>query len=390
VVDLRICVIAPFGLHEDRADAIRLRALFEQMARKSHLITYVGMGKAPESIPRLRQYAIHVPKIRKAWWPAFSALGVLFAFFLDTVSRFDVFYFADILTPFFGELLLKNLASKKVVLEVNGIFSEELIRVLGNPRRRFIRRAILRFESHVLRNLSLCICVCEWLRREVLRRGVDQEKAIVVPNGVDLKIFNPAVEGKEISLKYGLNGCRVVTFVGAFTEQHDISLLVRSFKLVREARNDLRLLLVGDGPTGKEVEQLVTDLGLERQVVFSGRVAHSAVPKILAASDVAVAPLTRSTTVQEMIPLKVLEYWAMARPVVTTKAGVDGIPEARNEKNILIVNEDSKSMAEGIVRVLDDKELANRLGKNGRSETEQKYSWQDVANQMAAALVQLT
>jgi glycosyltransferase involved in cell wall biosynthesis len=389
VVKLRICVIAPFGLHDDRADAIRLRELFEQMAKKSHSITYVGMGKAPESIPMIRQYAIHVPKLRRAWWPAFSALGALFAFILDAVYRFDVFYFADILTPFFGELILKNLARKKVVLEVNGIFSEELVRVRGSPPRRFIRRAILRFESHVLRNLSLCICVCEWLRREVVRRGVDQGKAVVVPNGVDLEVFNPALEGKEVILKYGLGGYRVVTFVGAFTDQHDISLLVRSVKLVREARNDVRLLLVGDGPTKRKVEKLARDLGLKQDVVFAGRVPHGAVPQILAASDVAVAPLVRSATVQEMIPLKVLEYWAMARPVVTTEAGVGGIPEAHNGQNVLIVDEESSSMADGIVRVLDDRELASRLGENGRSETERKYNWQNIANQTATVLAQL-
>ena len=390
MVKLRICVIAPFGLHDDRADAIRLRELFEQMAKKSHSITYVGMGKAPESIPMIRQFAIHVPYVRKAWWPVFSALGVLFAFFLDAACRFDVFYFADIMTPFFGELVLKNLAMKKVVLEVNGVFSEVLIRVRGSPPSRFVRRAVLRFESHVLRNLSLCICVCEWLRGEVVRRGVDQEKAVVVPNGVDFEVFNPAVEGKEIALKYGLGGYKVVTFVGAFTDQHDISLLVRAVKLVREARNDVRLLLVGDGPTRKEVEQLARRLELKEDVVFAGRVPHGVVPKILAASDVAVAPLTRSATVQEMIPLKVLEYWAMARPVVTTKAGVGGIPEAQNEQNVLIVNEESGSMAEGIVRILDDRELAARLGENGRSETERKYNWQNVANQTETVLAQLT
>jgi glycosyltransferase involved in cell wall biosynthesis len=390
VVKLRICVIAPFGLREDRADAIRLRALFEEMARKSHSITYVGMGKARVPTQMIQQYAIQVPKVRKAWWPAFSALGVLFALLLDTVRRFDVFYFADILTPFFGELVLKNLARKKVVLEVNGIFSEELIRDRGSAPRRFISGSISRFESHVLTNLSLCLCVCEWLRREVVRKGVDQAKAVVVPNGVDLEVFNPAVEGKETILKYGLEGYRVVTFVGAFTDQHDISLLVRSVKLVRDVRNDVKLLLVGDGPTRKKVEQLVTNLGLKQDVVFAGKVPHRMVPKILAASDVVVAPLTRSATVQEMIPLKVLEYWAMAKPVVTTKTGVGGIPEAHDGKNVFIVDEESRSMASGIIRVLDDKELASTLGKNGRSETERKYSWQNVASQVATVLAQLT
>jgi glycosyltransferase involved in cell wall biosynthesis len=386
VVKLKICVIAPFGLHEDRADAIRLRELFEEMAKRRHSIAYVGLGKASESIPLIRQYAIHMPRLPKAWWPIFSATSVVLALFLDAVYRFDLFYFADILTPFFGEVLLKNPFKKRIVLEVNGVFSEELLLASGHPSNRFVRKALSTFESHVLRNLSFCICVCNWLLREVINRGVTPNKVAIVPNGVNDIVFNPSVDPVSTIRDYGLEGCKIVTFVGQFTAQQDIPLLIQSAALVSGRTKDVKFLLIGDGPTRKEMQNLVKRLGLESNVMFIGRVAHDAVPKLLAASHVTVVPFTRSESVREMIPLKVLEYWAMAKPVVATQVGVAGIPEAQHMKNVLIVDEDRASMADGIIRVLEDGALATTLGERGREEVARRYTWQSIAEQTIETL----
>jgi glycosyltransferase involved in cell wall biosynthesis len=320
-----------------------------------------------------------MPKIPRLWWPLFSFTSVLFASILDFTQRFDVFYFADILTPFFAELLLRR---RSRALEVNGIFSEELFKAHRFLRNQLVRKLVLAFEAHVLRNVSVCVCVCGWLQREMIERCVKPERTMLVPNGVDPGTFNPSVDGREIVERHTLDGYKVVMFVGAFTGQHDIPLLIRSMKLVKEKRTDVRLVLVGDGPTRRSLEELTRSMGLERQVVFTGKTAHERVPRYLAASHVTVAPLTHGLTVKEMIPLKVLEYWAMAKPVVTTQAGVGGIPEARHETNVLIVEEDPISMAAGILRVLKDDELAKKLGDCGRETVEKRYTWASVVDRL--------
>lgn len=348
-------------------------------------MTYIGFQAKSRSVSPVRQHAVVLPKIPKLWWPLFSFTSVLYASVLDFAQRFDVFYFVDILTPFFAESLLGR---KSRALEVNGIFSEELFEAHRFLRNQLVRKLVLAFEAHVLRNVSACVCVCGWLVREMLERGVRPEGAILVPNGVDPSVFNPTVDRREIVERYALDGYKIVMFVGAFTGQHDIPLLIRSMKLVMEKRTDVRLVLVGDGPTRRSVEELTRSMGLEPQVVFTGKVAHERVPRYLAASHVTVAPLTYGPTVQEMIPLKVLEYWSMAKPVVTTRTGVAGIPEAKHGTNVLIVEEDPVSMADGILRVLEDEKLAKKLGDCSRETVEKVYTWASVVDRLVEELNQ--
>jgi len=379
VVEVRVCVIAPFGLHEDRGEAIHMREVLEEMARRSHSITYIGLGQRPSRSSSVREYAVPFPRIRRIWWPMFAVVSVLYGAFLDLAYGFDLFYFRDIVTPFFAEILLRAPFGKAVVIEVNGIFSEEIVRIGGLGRK--ISGLIRRFEKHVLRNVDLCVCVCEWLAREVITRGVDPSKVILMPNGVNPRAFDLDNSGSRAIEKYALASRKVIVFVGSFTGQHNVSLLINATKLVTERRSDVKLMLVGDGPTRKNLEALVKYQGIQHVVVFTGRVPHEKVPELLAASHVTVVPLTRTTTVQEMIPLKILEYWAMKKPVVTTRTGVDGIPEAHDGENVLIVEEDARSMAEGILSVLGDERLANKLGENGRKLIEERYNWENIVSQ---------
>lgn len=371
-------MIAPFGLRENRGEAIHMREVLEEMARKSYSLTYIGLGQRPSRSSSVREYAIPLPKIRRIWWPVFGAISVLYGAFLDLAHGFDLFYFRDILTPFFAEILLGALLDKAVVIEVNGVFSEEITRAGGLGRG--LSRLIRRFEKHVLRKADLCVCVCAWLAREVIIRGVNPSKVILMPNGVNPREFDPRNSGGRAIEKYALASRKVIVFVGSFTTQHNVSLLIRATKLVVERRSDVKLMLVGDGPTRKRMEELVKHEGIQQDVVFTGRVSHESVPGLLAASHVAVVPLTRSTTVQQMIPLKILEYWAMERPVVTTRTGVGGIPEANDGENVLIVEEDVRSMAEGILTVLGDERLAKKLGENGRKLVEDEYDWGNIVN----------
>jgi len=386
VIDVRVCVIAPVDLHQDRAEAVHLRGVFEEVARRRHSVIFIGTRAHVETGSLVHEYAVLVPKIRGIWWPMFSAAAVLYALVLDSRYKFDLIYLRDLVTPFFAELFLRMLVRRKIVLEVNGIFSEELIRGIRPWSRGLIGGLIRGLERHVLRNADLCICVCSWLMREIIKRGADPVKVALVPNGVSLEAFSPVIDGSEVVHNYGLEGRKIVIFVGSFTNQHNISLLIRSMRLIVETRRDVSLILVGDGPTMNNMQKLAGESGVTEDVLFAGRVPHKSIPKLLAASHVAVVPLTRSTTVGEMIPLKVLEYWAMQKPVVTTRAGVEGIPEARDGENVLFVEEDDRSMADGILRVLGDDRLAKKLGENGRKAVETKYNWHNIVDQTVAIL----
>ena len=187
---MKLCIIAPFGLHEDRGDAIRVKEIFEELSKRSHLLTYVGMRINYHVKSAIHRHNLQFKKIPKIWWPTFSLISVIYSLCLDLIYDFDLFYFVDIMTPFFAEFFLKKIRGKKIVLEMNGIFSEELIRDMGLQRKKHFKKLVYLFEKFTLRNVDICNCTCNWLKNEAVRRGVSSEKIIITPSGVNLKTFN--------------------------------------------------------------------------------------------------------------------------------------------------------------------------------------------------------
>lgn len=164
--------------------------------------------------------------------------------------------------------------------------------------------------------------------QEVLRRlGVDSEIE-VVPNGVELKPFSQPVAaiGREI---FGFSQNNIVfIYTGRLGPEKNLPFLLRSFAGCVQAFDDVRLLVIGDGPERENLQDRVTHMGLQGKVHFTGLVPYADLPQYLAAGD---AFVTASVT--EVHPLSVIEAMASGLPVLGIRSpgvgdivtdGVDG------------------------------------------------------------------
>lgn len=187
---------------------------------------------------------------------------------------------------------------------------------------------------------------------------------VVVPNGVDLDRFAPPVEAGESSgllfiglLSYDPNRDAIEYFADQVLPRLD------------RRRPGITVTLIGrDPPAG-----LLRRLG--PRVRYLG-----AVPDVrphLARAAVVLAPLRYGSGTR----LKVLESLAAARPVVATSCAVEGLDVAHLEH--LLIADTPDAFAEAILRVLDDKALAQRLGGAGRTLVEQRYSWRRITDDLA-------
>jgi glycosyltransferase involved in cell wall biosynthesis len=157
---------------------------------------------------------------------------------------------------------------------------------------------------------------------------------------------------------------------------------------VLEAKPDTRFLIVGDAlPSDNdsvkdEVQRLVDSFRIQDKVVFAG--LRLDIAEVLSAMDVFVLP-----SYWEGMPGVVLEAMAMARPVVTTR--VRGCREVTvdGETGILVPPRDVEALAEAIVRLVSDKELARRMGLAGRKRVEERFDRDKVVRKQLEALVEL-
>jgi len=142
---------------------------------------------------------------------------------------------------------------------------------------------------------------------------------------------------------------------------------IRAFAKALEQHPNMKLALAGEGDQRKELESLSTELRIENNVKFLG--ARIDLPNVLSACDSVIMP-----SLSEGFPRVAIEAMAASKPIIATRVG--GTPEAiiHNQTGILVPSKDIEAMADAIVNVANNSELATRLGDAARERTEQHYS----------------
>ncbi|NIR12894.1 MAG: glycosyltransferase family 4 protein [Desulfobacterales bacterium] len=204
-----------------------------------------------------------------------------------------------------------------------------------------------------------------------------RRRVVVVPNGVDCGRFHPQVEGQQIRVKYGLQGCGVVLFVGALTRWHGykgLDVLIRAHQRVVEDREAF-LLVVGEGSLKEEYQLLCQELELDDRVIFAGDISDQELPQYYAASDMLVLP---SKDKSEGFGLTLLEAGASGKPVVGSNVG--GIPSTVSHglNGLLVPPCDTEALAQAICCLLDDERLRLQMGREARRRAEEQ-DWNRVA-----------
>lgn len=245
-------------------------------------------------------------------------------------------------------------------------------------------------ETFVLRRADHIIVICEPLREEVLRRGIDPRKISVVPNGVDTTSFTPQTRRQEVLARYGLNGERVVGFIGTFFSYEGLATLVQAAPLLCARDPNIRILIVGGGEQEAALRRLVSERHLEDQVIFAGRVPHKQIQALYAVMDVLVYPRVSRRITELVSPLKPLEAMAMGKAVVASDVG--GLRELIHDgqTGLLFRPGDSEALAQACLRLIEDRPLAERLGRQARAHVETKRGWEQVCAVYPSLYAQLT
>lgn len=192
------------------------------------------------------------------------------------------------------------------------------------------------------------------------REFLEQEfgvSPVVLPNGVDADSFKPVPEDDAKS-DLGLDpSAKHIISVGAFLPFKGYEDLIRAFSRVHVSVPDSKLLLLGDGPQGKQLRRVARDLEIRDHVQFEGWVPFEKMPQYLSASDIFVHPSS-----SEGFPNVVLEAMASGLPVVMSNVvGLNAyFEEGRN--CYFVPPKDEMALEEKILLLLRDEALAKDMG----------------------------
>lgn len=220
------------------------------------------------------------------------------------------------------------------------------------------------------------ITVSEEIREQLIEAGVPSSKIYVISSGVRLSQFY------RVKKSYIKKDNPIILFVGRIRRMKGIDILIKAFRLVLEVFPNARLLVIGDGPSRAELEELSLQMSLEEHINFLGMVPHHRIPKYLSLSDVFILPSIETSKEGEGRPTALIEAMAAGMPIVASN--IYGIPEIiRNGENGLLTNQGAFiQLAENIIRLLSDPILAASLGKNA-ADTAIEFDWKTIAEKVS-------
>ena len=234
------------------------------------------------------------------------------------------------------------------------------------PRQQFVQRQVCRLADCILVNAG---AVQEWLEAQ----GYDPSKIVVIRNGVDLQRFAPPPERERIRRELGLPaGAPLAMVVSRLNPLKGIDRFLEAAAVVAGRFPTARFLVVGEpNPEDRAhldvLKGLGDRLGIRDRVVFTG--LRTDVPALLACAAVSVMP-----SLNEGLSNVILESMAAGAPVVATRVG--GTPEAIEDgvTGLIVPPGNSAALAAAMIRLLENPELAARLGREGQERVRQRFS----------------
>ena len=231
-------------------------------------------------------------------------------------------------------------------------------------------------ETHVFRRADAVTTICEGLRNDIVARGVPGERVTIIPNAVDIEQFRMDIApNQELSTRLGLSGKTVLGFIGSFYAYEGLKLLINALPQILSAAPDTCLLLVGGGPQEQEIKNLVSKMGLDANVIFTGRVPHAEVNDYYHIVDIFVYPRLRMRLTDLVTPLKPLEAMAQGKLVLASDVGGHKELIKDGDNGRLFSAGSSGSLVEAALDLIRHREQWEAYKINGRSFVEQERNW---------------
>ncbi len=293
-----------------------------------------------------------------------------------SVPRLDNVLFLRLSEFLFGvRSLFHTLNNKTDIVHCQTVFSalpftllkhfgcKKLVYTSHNPawtaeKNDLLNKIILRLEAFVMKAADSNITVSKTMKEGIIKKtDIKPNKIHVIYNFVDSKKFHPR---KNLwKGKIGIN-CPMVLFVGKLSENKGVEYFLRAAKKVIDSKNNVKFVLVGpmsfEYKSNNKWTELVKDLDIENNVIFTDALSDEELPDAYSSADVFCFP-----TLKEAFGIVVIEAMASGVPVITSDISV--LREIVEKNGIFVKLRDDDAIAKSILDLLNDEKTRKTLGK---------------------------
>ena len=214
-----------------------------------------------------------------------------------------------------------------------------------------------------------------YMKNELQRLfGLPYEKINVIPNGVNLNLFNGIERDYNFRRQFAMDNEKIILFMGRLVYEKGIQHLIAAMPKILEGYHDTKLVIAGKGGMLDELKAQVDYLGISEKVCFAGYMKGKDVQKMYKAADISVFPST-----YEPFGIVALEAMLSENPVVVSDiGGLNEIVQHR-ENGMKTYCGNPNSIADSILELLYDHKLCAEITKKAKNKVRNEYNWSKIS-----------
>lgn len=271
------------------------------------------------------------------------------------------------------------------IFELRDLWPESIVTV-GAMQESWMLRFLEKVELFLYRRASLVVALTPAFKRNLMARGIPEDKVAVVPNGANLEFFQPKLKDSKLINDLGLEGKFVVGYIGTHGMAHSLEFIISALDKIED--DSVHFLFIGDGARKNEVVEQAS-LKKLKNVTFLDPVSKDEVPRYLSLVDASLVPLKRCETFKTVIPSKIFESASMSKPILL---GVDGQAREivdRYGSGIYFDPENEPSFIRATKEIFSNKSLYKKM-QDGCIDLANSYDRKKLADEMLYLLADMS
>ncbi len=249
------------------------------------------------------------------------------------------------------------------VLEIRDLWPESIVAV-GAIRNPSVIKLLEWVERFAYQKADRIVPVTDSFKTYMLNKGIEASKIAVVKNGVDLDQYTPLDGVNSLAEDLGVRGKFVVSYFGTHGMAHHLETIFQAARRLSHSKN-IVFLMVGDGAERQALVQMRDKMALDN-VMMLDQQPKSRMRELWALSNVSLVLLKKSDLFKTVIPSKIFESLAMAKPIILGVEGESAELIQAAQAGICIQPEQADELAACVLELSENPELCRQLGKNGR------------------------
>jgi glycosyltransferase involved in cell wall biosynthesis len=241
-------------------------------------------------------------------------------------------------------------------------------------------------ERRLYRGAERIVVLSEGSRDELERRGIPDEKLVLIPNAADLDVFRPDVADEGFRAKHGLEGRFVALYAGAIGKANGLDQLVDAASALRRWGDErITIVALGDGGERPRLEERAAELGLGN-LRFLPPVPKEELAGVVGAADVTLTVFAPHPILETNSPNKFFDSLAAGKPVVVNLDGWLRRLVEEHDAGVWVPGGNAEALAGALSALAANSAQVERMGRNARALAEREFGRDEMADRLARTL----